>query len=254
MYRRTVCEQRLCPLFALLVFLLFFTGTPVTADCIEPTALIHSTVSLTRHFGEDERQRDPSLLGVRGTAWFLSPQLIVTAGHVAQSMNLSEQNWKDVEIWDGTEKQFNSVRIRSFEGAASERIAVAELRSAVPAAQPLRIRTGPLMPGERVVSLGYPGNILRFASGHFVNYGEAGKLEGAALLEMADGDDRLALDHGASGAPVADCSGRAVAVVSNIFAKSMPFMGQAIRISTAWGSPNIAAVPMSVLAGYLGSE
>jgi S1-C subfamily serine protease len=254
MYRRAVCAQKLCPLFAVLVFLLFFVSSCVLAACIEPTALIHSTVSLTRHFGEDERQGDPSLLGVRGTAWFLSPQLIVTAGHVAQSMNLSEQNWQDVEIWDGTEKQFNSVRIRSFEGAAAERIAVAELRRAVPAAQPLHVRTEPLTPGERVVSLGYPGNRPRFASGRFVNYGEAGKFEGAALLEIADGDDRLALDHGASGAPVADCSGRVVAVVSNIFARSMPFMGQALRVSTAWGSPNIAAVPISVLKGYLGPQ
>jgi hypothetical protein len=35
-----------------------------------------------------------------------------------------------------------------------------------------------------------------------------------ALLEMYDGDDRLVLDHGASGAPVFDCMGRIVAVVS----------------------------------------
>jgi hypothetical protein len=33
------------------------------------------------------------------------------------------------------------------------------------------------------------------------------------LLEMYDGNDRLVLDHGASGAPVVDCSGQVVAVV-----------------------------------------
>ena len=125
MYGGAVCAQRPYPLFAVSCFLLFFTGTRVMADCIEPTALVHSTVSLTRHFAEDERRGDPSLLGVRGTAWFFSPQLIVTAGHVAESMNLSEQNWKEVEIWDGAEKQFNSVRIRSIAGTAAEKIAVA---------------------------------------------------------------------------------------------------------------------------------
>ncbi len=83
---------------------------------------------------------------------------------------------------------------------------------------------------------------------------EAGKTEGIALLEMADGDDRLALDHGASGAPVFDCDGRVIAVVSNIFAKTIPFMSQAIRVSTAWGNPNIAAVPISVLEGHLEAE
>jgi hypothetical protein len=34
-----------------------------------------------------------------------------------------------------------------------------------------------------------------------------------------------------------------VAVVSNVFAKTIAFMSQAIRVSTAWGSPNVAAIP-----------
>ena len=61
-------------------------------------------------------------------------------------------------------------------------------------------------------------------------------MAGTALLEMHDGDDRLVLDHGASGAPVLDCAGRVVAVVSNIFTQTMQFHSRAIRISTAWGS------------------
>ena len=64
---------------------------------------------------------------------------------------------------------------------------------------------------------------------------------------MYDGDDRLVLDHGASGAPVLDCEGRVVAVVSNIFTQTMQFPSRAIRISTAWGSPNIVSVPIQVL-------
>ena len=79
--------------------------------------------------------------------------------------------------------------------------------------------------------------------GRFVEYGNSDKITGTALLEMYDGDDRLVLDHGASGAPVLDCQGRVVAVVSNLFTQTMQFL----RISTAWGQANIASVPIQVL-------
>jgi hypothetical protein len=52
-----------------------------------------------------------------------------------------------------------------------------------------------------VVSLTYLNSQLRFAGGRFVQYADDEKLAGSALLEMHDGDDRLVLDHGASGAP-----------------------------------------------------
>src|SRR5436189_248642 len=83
-----------------------------------------------------------------------------------------------------------------------EKKAVLELRSAFPNAAALPIRTEPLVPEERVVSLAYPHNHLRFAQGRFVEFGADAKFVGAALLEMHDGNDRLVLDHGASGAPV----------------------------------------------------
>ena len=47
------------------------------------------------------------------------------------------------------------------------------------------------------------------------------RLAGAALLEMHDGNDRLVLDHGASGAPVLDCEGRVVAVVSTLITQTL---------------------------------
>ena len=65
-----------------------------------------------------------------------------------------------------------------------------------------------------------------------------------------DGNDRLVLDHGASGAPVFDCTGRAVAVVSNLFTSTMRFMASAIRVSTAWGDPNVVSVPAQVLKDF----
>ncbi len=105
-------------------------------------------------------------------------------------------------------------------------------------------------PEERVVSLAYPGDRLRFAGGRFVEYGQSEKFAGTALLEMYDGDDRLVLDHGASGAPVLDCEGRVVAVVSNVFTQSIAFLSRAMRVSTAWGSPNVASVPVQVLKDF----
>jgi hypothetical protein len=105
-----------------------------------------------------------------------------------------------------------------------------------------------------VVSLAYPGSRLRFASGRFVKYGDSDRGAGAALLEMSDGDDRLVLDHGASRAPVLDCEGRVVAVVGNIFTQTMQFQFRPVRISTAWGYPNVLSVPIQALKDYFSAK
>ncbi|MGO8952580.1 MAG: serine protease [Rhodomicrobium sp.] len=209
---------------------------------------MHSAASITRHFSDEEKKTDASLLGARGTAWFLSAEFLVTAAHVAEAMHLSQETSKQIEIAQAERAQSIGVRVQRLAGSGTEKIAVLELRTGFPGAQPLQLRTIPLAAGERVVSLAYPSSVLRFAEGRFIRYGDEGKVLGAALLEMYDGNDRLVLDHGASGAPVLDCDGRVVAVVSNIFAKTMPFMSQAIRVSTAWGNPNIASVPISQLS------
>ncbi len=175
---------------------------------------------------------------------------MATVEHVATAMDLSDQNWKQVDILDGKNKQSIDVRILRLAGSHSEKIAVLELRTAFFGAQGLRIRMEPLAPDERVVSLAFPGNRLRLVGGRFVQYGDSDRLAGTALLEMYDGNDRLVLDHGASGAPVLDCEGRVVAVVSNIFTQSMQFLSRAIRISTAWGSPNVVSVPIQVLKDF----
>jgi hypothetical protein len=104
------------------------------------------------------------------------------------------------------------------------------------------------------MSLAYPNSQLRFAGGRFVQYAEDGKLAGSALLEMYDGNDRLVLDHGASGAAVLDCEGRVVAVVTTLITRTMSFMSNVIRISTAWNSPNVVAIPIQVLKDFSRSE
>jgi hypothetical protein len=87
-----------------------------------------------------------------------------------------------------------------------------------------------------------------------VQYGGDDKFAGSALLEMYDGDDRLVLDHGASGAAVLDCDGRVVAVVTILLTKTMSFLSSVIRISTAWNSPNVVATPIQVVKDISSSD
>jgi hypothetical protein len=66
---------------------------------------------------------------------------------------------------------------------------------------------------------------------------------------MYEGDNPLIIDHGASGAPVVDCDGRVAAVISNVFTQSLQWASRNMRISTAWGTPNVVSVPIQVLEG-----
>lgn len=220
-------------------------SSSVQAECVDPSTLVRSTVSIARYF--DEGEQKAGSLGIRGTAWFFSPTSLVTAEHVAAAMRLSDQDWKHVEILEGENKQSVAVRIVRTAGSSTEKISVLELRAAYAGAQVLQVRMESVSAEERVVSLAYPGNRLRFAAGRFVGYGNSDRVAGTALFEMYDGDDRLVLDHGASGAPVLDCNGRVVAVVSNLYTQTLRLQFRAVRVSTAWGEPNVVSVPVQVL-------
>jgi Trypsin-like peptidase domain len=224
------------------------------AGCIDPARFVRSTGSITRYFDDKEKEARPGVLAMSGSGWFLSPTSIVTVEHVTASMNLSDQRWKQVEIWTGENKQSVAVRVRGLVGSHAERIAVLELQTAFPDAQGFQPRAEPLVPEEHVVSLAYPDEHLRVATGRFVQYGDGDKFVGMALLEMYDGNDRLALDHGSSGAPVLDCAGRVVAVVSKLFVSTIYFMSQAIRIPTGWGSPNVVSLPVEALRDFSRGE
>jgi hypothetical protein len=229
---------------------LFLASFPAEAQCVDPVMRAPATVSITRMFDEKDSKADPDLLGIRGTAWFLSPRAMITAAHVAEAMHLSAQDWKDIDIRDEGSRQSIPVRLSRLVGAHSEKIAVLELGTPFPGAQFLRIRAEPLAANERVMSIAYPDGRLRVAQGRFVEYGAEDKFAGAMLLELYDGDDRLVLDHGASGAPVLDCQGQVVAVVSNLMTRSMQFLSRVIRHTTAWGSPNVSSVPIQVLRDF----
>lgn len=233
------------------VLVLTMAATRADAGCIDPMPLAHSTVRITRYFDANEQKSaEPGVLGIAGTAWFLSPTSMVTVGHVAEAMTLSDQAWKQLEIRSGEIEQSIPARIRRIAGAQAEKIAVLELQTAFPGAQGFQVRVERLVPEERVVSVAYPGNHLRVAGGRFVQYGDGDRFAGTALLEMYDGNDRLVLDSGASGAPVFDCEGRVVAVVSNLFTTTIQFMSRTIKTSTAWGNPNVASVPVQVLEDF----
>jgi hypothetical protein len=246
---RLVARRMLC-WWILSALVLFLASNRAEAACVDLAMSAHATVSITRNFDEEERRVEPDLLGIRGTGWFLSARSLVTVAHVAEAMHLSPDSWTDIEIRDGDNKRSTPVRLLRVLGARSEKIAVLELKIPFSGARTLPIRTEPLVTNEHVVSVAYPDDRLRVVDGRFVEYGADDKFAGTALLELYDGDDRLVLDHGASGAPVLDCEGRVAAVVSNLMTQTMQFMSHVVRISTAWNTPNVVSVPIQVLKDF----
>jgi len=217
------------------------------AACIDPATLVKTTVSIYRNFNAEERKGTPGVVGIAGTGWFLSPRLLVTAAHVAEAMPLSSTEWKDIEVWDDKAKTVVPSRIHSLAGPLSERMALLHLRVPVAGADFLAVRREPLLPEEEVVAVAYPKRRLRFAGGRFVAYGSNDQFAGTALMEIYEGDDRLVLDHGASGAPVLDCKGRVVAVVSSILTQTLNFGFRSVKVSTAWQTPNVISMPADAL-------
>jgi hypothetical protein len=241
MHRRTLG-------LAALVFL--SVSARLQASCIDPAQLAHSAVNITRYFDDDERATRPGAIGASGTAWFLSPGTIVTAEHVSAGMMLTPQDWKQLEIRDGDLVRSIPARVERVMGTGAEKLAVLQLQSEVPGARIAAIRAAPLAPDDPVVTLTYPDGRPRVVGGRFVSYGGNDKLAGAALLELFDGNDRLAIDHGASGAPVYDCLGRISAVVSTVITQTFPGWSGPVRVSTAWGTPNVLSIPIHALKDY----
>src|SRR5215510_12667901 len=218
------------------------------ATCVNPATLVKTTVSISRDFDVEKRKLAPGVAGIAGTGWFLSPQLLVTAAHVSEAMQLSSTQWKDIEISNGNSKTLVPSRIHSLAGPRFDKMALLDLLLPFSGAVSLSVRREPLLPEERVVALAYPKRHLRFARGRFVAYGGEKQFPGAALMEIYEGDDRLVLDHGASGAPVLDCEGRVVAVVSSILTQTLNFGFRSVKVSTAWQTPNVISMPANVIS------
>ena len=235
---------------ALILFLLLSAQSRAETACVDLAQLAHSTVGITRYFDEAERNAQSDVVGIHGTAWFQSPTNIVTVGHVATAMGLSTEDWKPLDIKDGADSKVISARIRRWIGGGTEKLVVLELQAAFPAARSVAIRAAPLRPEDRLVTLAYPDQNPRFVSGRFVQYAIDGRLAGTALLEMYEGENRFAVDHGASGAPVFDCEGRIAAVISTVITQVFQTPFGVLRTSTAWGTPNVVSVPVQQLMEF----
>lgn len=234
----------------LIWFLLLPAHSQAAPACADATLLEHSTVGITRYFDPAEPNPEPGVVGVRGTGWFLSPTTIVTAEHVAAGMLLSKQDWKTLDIQDGGEKRSLPARIQRVAGHQAEKLAVIEMQAPVSGARSVEIRMAPLAPEEPVVAFTYMKRQLRQVGGRFVRYGDDSRFAGTALLEMFDGNDRLAIDYGASGAPVLDCGGHVAAVVTTVITQVFSTMLGETRISTAWGTPNVVSLPIQTLNDF----
>jgi hypothetical protein len=236
--------------YALIFALLFSVRSNAETNCIDSALLARSTVSITRYFDDEERSVRTSLVGIQGTGWFQSPTTIVTVGHVVAAMELSSQRWKPLRLEHDGDVQSISVRIQRSAGAHAEKLVVLELQTAIATAPSVAIRMSPLVPEDRLVAVAYPGQNRRSVGGRFVKYGTDGKLAGTALLEMYEGDNRLAIDHGASGAPVFDCEGKVVAVIATVMTQIFQTPFGERRVSTAWGMPNVVSVPIQELIAF----
>jgi hypothetical protein len=234
--------------YALILALSASIQSRAETSCIDFARLAHSTVGITRYFDDAERTQ-PDLLGIQGTGWFQSSTTIVTVEHVVAAMGLSDGDWKILIIQDAAETHSIPARVQRVLGLGPEKLAVLELQTAISNARSVELRISPLLPDDRIVTMAYPNRERRAVTGRFVQYATDGRLAGTGLLEIYEGDNRLVIDHGASGAPVFDCEGRIAAVISTVITQIFhtPFGKQ--RISTAWGTPNVISVPIRELIG-----
>src|SRR6185312_9058371 len=125
------------------------------------------------------------------------------------------------------EGQSNAVRMQRVVGSYAEKLAVLELQTAVPNARSVAILMLPLMPEDRVMTLAYPNDRLHTVVGRFVQYADTGRLAGTALLEIFEGENRLVIDYGASGAPVS-----ALEICGSLFALESRKVGHYSRSSS----------------------
>jgi hypothetical protein len=63
--------------------------------------------------------------------------------------------------------------------------------------------------------------------------------EPIGLVHLSSSSTSVTIDLGASGAPVFDCEGRSAAVVSIAITQTVRMPSGDIRVSTAWGTPNV---------------
>lgn len=239
-----------------------------TRSCVDASPSARAVVSVARYFNEPLREGNGEVVGEQATAWFYtSPRLLVTAAHFAN--DFPDGAWQEVElrqaVREGQPEIATRVRLRvAVKGRISEGprrgpgttgladdVAIMELHDPFPNATVLDVQATLPTPDATVLVVGYPDGRMQAARGIVRRAGDAvSRYSGLALVEV-QGDNRLLLNAGASGAPVLDCAKGAVVAVLNglLTSPSLPFLPpQYAVVPTPWGSPTNTAVPASTLA------
>ncbi len=257
--------------------------------------LSKSVVSLRLLYDQPDEDGN---VGRQGTAWFVDSTHLATISHISD--DVISETWRAVTVMSGTEVRMPATKsfetevrlIKTIDVGLSEKISLIELKDKVPDSVSATIRANPVENNEPVVGVGYRGDepTLQYAVGHFGMPEPSGEpdpdakpLEPFLYFELSDekGEDRKVFDHGTSGAPLFDCEGEVVAIISNIrttpveeieamwqllqtlekFNKTLPGnpLGKQIAdmksgITPPWGGPNNTAVPASPLLSHMPKE
>lgn len=225
-------------------------------------SLTNSTVCIKRVCFEckDVNCNEIEKTFISATAWFYkSGKFLVTARHVASGMGLTSNDWSEIELWrpDATGQLIltDKISARSYyeHSFFTDGIAILELERPVQKIKPLKIRTSPLLKGERLKSLGFFGKKAHFAEGRFLFQESVakGNRSNFALFEMRNREDIAALDYGSSGAPLLDWRGNVVAIATISMSYSQKSAdGEEMPSSAPRGEGTNKGVPLSVLRDF----
>ena len=225
----------------------------ISERCIDRESSAQSVAAITRYSPLFDDPHVVTVFGIQsGSIWFLKEDEPVLALHVAKSLGLSSEEWTPVEIYqnqrDAQIHRHQRIRARLLRTIAwgLDGLAVLKLEKPFQGARALAIRAEPPKPGEKVITPAYPGGFLELTEGHFLGIDlelSNERKEGSYAIEI-DGN-RLALDNGASGAPVLDCRGQVVAAVSAQFYLASE---NGLDEATPRGQKTNEAVPVTILA------
>jgi trypsin-like peptidase len=225
----------------------------VSEKCLDKASSAQSVAAITRYSPLYDDPHVVTVLGIEGgSIWFLKDDEPVLALHVAKSLGLSDREWTPVEIYqnerDPKIHRHQRIRARLLRTITwgHDGLAVLKLEEPFQGARPLALRAEPLEPGEKIITPAYPGGFLELTTGHFVGIDLAlsnESKEGSYAIEIDD--NRLALDSGASGAPVLDCTGRVVAAVS---AQFYLISENGSDEATPQGQKTNEAIPVTILS------
>ena len=225
----------------------------VSEKCIDKESSAQSVAAITRYSPLYDDPQVVTVFGIEGgSIWFLKEDEPVLALHVARSLGLSNKEWTPVEIYqnepDAKIHRHQRIRARLLRTITwgLDGLAVLKLEEPFQGARPLTIRAEPLKPGEKIITPAYPGGLLELTTGYFLGIDLALSSESkeASYAIEIDGN-RLALDSGASGAPVLDCTGRVVAAVS---AQAYLVSENGLVEATLRGQQTNIAIPVTILS------